>query len=94
MPDEIVKINVPGMGVVEGSIVGISESIERWTELKLDDGSVLRVKPQVLKVIRAAGRYDQEGNPLYVIQGGQVMVVNNVPSHLRQGAGNPGPKVH
>ena len=84
MPDQLIKITVPGLGIVEGSNVGIAESTERWTELKLEDGSVLRVKPTIVRVIRAENKYDQEGNPLYVIQGGQVMVVSSAPDHLRQ----------
>jgi hypothetical protein len=92
--DQNIKINVPGLGVVEGRPVSITESTERWTELQLEDGSVLRVKPQIVKVLRADNRYDQEGNPIYVIQGGQIMVVSSAPEHLRQPGKSEGPKVH
>jgi hypothetical protein len=85
VPDQIIKVNVPGMGDIEGRSVAISESTERWTELKLEDGSILRVKPAIVRVIRADDKYDQEGNPIYVIQGGQVMVVGSSPEHLRAG---------
>jgi hypothetical protein len=89
MPERIVKINVPGIGPAEGSEVGVTESVERWTELRLEDGSVLRVKPTILTVIRINGRYDPQGNPLYAIQGAQTMMVSSAPDHLRQGAGSP-----
>lgn len=87
MPEETIKINLQNLGVIEGVPVGVDESVERWTELKLADGSVLRLKPQVIRVIRANGKYDPEGNPLYVVQGGQMMVVTSVPAHLKQPKG-------
>ncbi len=74
------------MGDVEGTEIQLTESVERWTELKLEDGSVLRVKPTILSIIRLDGRYDPQGNPMYAIQGGQTMVVGSAPDHLRQTA--------
>lgn len=81
------------MGVVDGTEVGLIESVERWTELKLEDGSILRVKPTILNVTRIDGHYDPQGNPMYAIQGSQVMTVGSAPDHLRQGAANPTKKV-
>jgi hypothetical protein len=45
-----------------------------------------------MKVIRIDGRYDPQGNPLYALQGGQVMTVVSAPEHLRQNAAQK-PKV-
>jgi hypothetical protein len=84
MPTEKAKVAVPNLGILEGTKVALKESTERWTELSLDDGAILRVKPVIVSVIRIDGRYDPEGNPLYAIQGGQVMVVASVPDHLKQ----------
>jgi hypothetical protein len=70
--------------MVDGNEVPILESVERWTELKLEDGSILRVKPLVMSVIRIDGQFDPQGNPLYAIQGTQAMVIASVPDHLRQ----------
>ncbi len=84
MPERKVKISVPGMGDVEGTEVPLAESVERWTELKLEDGSVLRVKPVITAIIRLDGRYDPQGNPMYAIQGAHTMVIGSVPDHLRQ----------
>jgi hypothetical protein len=85
MAERKVKINLPNIGVVDGTVVGLTESVERWTELKLEDGSVLRVKPLITNILRVDGRYDPEGNPFYVIQGGSTMVIGSVPDHLRKG---------
>jgi hypothetical protein len=87
------KMNIPGLGAVEGTDVALVESVERWTELKLEDGSVLRIKPIVMSVMRIEGQYDPQDNPMYAIQAGQTMVVASAPEHLRR----PGPnasKVH
>jgi len=72
--------------MVEGTEVPLIESVERWTELRLEDGSVLRVKPIITTVIRIDGQYDPQGNPMYAIQGGQAMTIGSVPDHLRQPA--------
>lgn len=90
MPERKVKVPFPGQGTVEGTDVPLIESVERWSELKLEDGTVLRVKPLITSVIRLDGRYDPQGNPMYAIQGGQTVAFGHVPEHLRQsGPKNP-----
>ena len=93
MAERKVKMTIPGLGAVEGTEVGMIESVERWTELRLDDGSVLRVKPVVMSVARVDGRYDPQGNPMYLLQATQTMVVASAPDHLRQQGPEP-QKVH
>lgn len=90
MLEKKVKIDVPGLGLTDGVDVSITEATERWTELTLGDGSVLRVKPNVFSVVRLDGRYDPDGNPMYAIRGQQVMVVASSPDHLHKGAGSKG----
>ncbi|MDR3678265.1 MAG: hypothetical protein P4N24_22485 [Acidobacteriota bacterium] len=87
MPNVRVKITIPNVGPVEGERIPITESTERWTDLKLEDGTVLRVKPAIISVIRVDNRYDQEGNPMYAIQGGQIMTIASVEDHLKRDAG-------
>lgn len=89
MPERKVKVTLPGKGEVEGTEVQLNESVEKWTELKLDDGAVLRVKPVVMSVIRIDGQYDQQGNPVYAVQGTQAMVVVSAPDHLRKPSAKP-----
>jgi hypothetical protein len=78
------KVTIPNLGTVDASEVTLEESVERWSELKLSDGSVLRIKPAVLSVLRVDGQYDQSGNPLYVLQAGNTMTVASAPDNLRQ----------
>ncbi len=84
MPERRVKVTLPGIGLVEGSEVEVLESTERWSDVKLADGTTLRIKPVVVSVTRVDGRYDPQGNPLYAIQATQAMSAN-APDHLRQG---------
>ena len=72
--------------MVDGNEVTITESTERWSELRLEDGTVLRVKPNVLSAIRLVGRFDNEGNPMYALRGGQNMAIVSTPEHLRKDA--------
>ena len=84
MPERKVKVPLP-TGIVDGTDVPVMESVERWTELRLEDGSVLRIKPVIISVTRIDGQYDPQGNPMYAVQGGHTMVVGSVPDHLRRG---------
>ncbi len=92
MPERKVKVNVPGMGMLDGTDVHIIESLDRWTEVKLDDGTTLRLKPVVMSVVRVDGRYDAQGNPMYAIQAGQAMTADS-PEHLRFKPEQQPPKV-
>ena len=98
MPERKVKITLqPNQRPLDGFEVPITESTERWTELHLEDGSILRIKPIVLSVIRVDGNYDQDGNPIYAAKNApQAMVIVSVPEHLRkpQDKQPPRSKVH
>jgi hypothetical protein len=70
-----VKISMPDGKISDGFEVPVLESTERWTEIKLEDGSVLRIKPSIIAAIRIPGQYDQEGNPMYVLKATNSMMV-------------------
>ena len=61
-----------------GVVVPIQESTERWTEITLDDGSILRLKPVVARAIRLEGKFDGEGSPIYVVQSANVLTVDTL----------------
>lgn len=69
---------------MDGSEIAVSESTEKWSEVTLEDGTVLRIKPSVLSAIRIDGQYDPEGNPAYLIKAQQVVMVVSAPVHLRK----------
>ena len=58
-----------------GVTVPIEESTERWSEINLDDGSTLRMKPVVTRVIRLEDKYDADGSPIYVVQSTSILTV-------------------
>lgn len=77
-------VPLPEGGTVAGIDVPVSESTERWSEFKLDDGSVLKVKMTLMSAVRVDGRYDQEGNPFYVVKGQPIVTVVSAPSALKK----------
>jgi hypothetical protein len=82
-----VKVPMPPDGrIVDGVEVPVVESTERWTEVKLEDGSVLRVKPSIISAIRVPGQWDNDGNPMYALKATNQMMVAEAPEHLKRRA--------
>lgn len=71
----------PGFAPVE-----IEETTERWSEIRLKDGAVLRIKPIIVGADRVEGQFDPEGNPLYRLKSSVIMVVQSAPESLRRKA--------
>lgn len=63
---------------IEGTVVNVQETTERWTDVRLVDGTTFRMKVVVDEVIRHDGTKDAEGNPVYTIRSHNV--VNDVQS--------------
>ena len=63
--------------------VPVDESIDRATELRLEDGAVIRVKVVVSAVIRIDGKTDGDGNPLYVVKAANNVSLVTPPTRLR-----------
>ena len=70
-----VKVAGPDGKMLDGFEVPVTESTERWTEVQLEDGSVLRIKPSIVAAIRVTGQYDQDGNPMYVLKATNAMML-------------------
>lgn len=68
---------------VEASWVDITQQTEQWNEYLLADGSVIRVKTVVTKIYRAEGKYDDEGNPLYITRSMGICATHS-PDSLRK----------
>jgi len=85
MSDRRVKIPfpTPSSPLRDGSEIPVKESTERWTEVLLEDGTVLRVKPSVLSAIRIDGEYDADGNPAYSLKVAPTMTLT-APEHLKK----------
>ena len=88
-----VKVPLPPDGKqVDGMDVPVVESTERWTEIKLEDGSVLRLKPSVVSAVRITDQWDPQGNPMYALMATNAMMVVEAPEHLKRPPGEK--KVH
>lgn len=84
MPEKKTKLQTAA-GLIDAFEVGVSESTERWSEVTLEDGSVLRLKPVVIAAARIEGQFDPEGNPIYQLKVNQIMITASAPEHLRKG---------
>lgn len=82
MPETKIQITMNDQ-VVEAVDVPILQSNEVWSEYKLEDGTMLRVKLVVGSIIRLIGQCDPEGNPVYLSKG-TVVSIPIVPDSLRQ----------
>ena len=75
MSEEKMMINLGGREV-EATPVDVNQAHERWNEYLLEDGTVLKMKLILKKVMRVANEFDSEGNPVYVMQSTNVSAVN------------------
>ena len=71
---------------VDGVEVPVSESTERWTEVNLEDGTVIRVKTTVIQAVRVTDKYDNDGNPQYLLKTAPVVTIVHVEEKLRRKA--------
>jgi hypothetical protein len=77
MVDRIRKVRLaqgqPELDAIEMPFQNVAE---HWNEYLLQDGSVLRLKSVVTDVLKLDGKYDAEGNPIYVLKSAQVVSVS------------------
>ena len=86
MPQETYKYS-PADGAPDFEMlpVEIEKSEESWMKLYLEDGSILKAKLVVSKVARSIDRGvpGRNGEPLYHIQSGMIVLADHVPEELR-----------
>ena len=81
-----VPVTLPSGDQGEGSEVQVAESTERWSEFTFDDGTIVRAKIMVISAVRVDGEFDQNGNPLYMMNVGPVFSIVNVAEQYRKKA--------
>jgi len=81
MPDKI-KVNYLGQEV-EATVVEVTQASEVWNHYLIDDGSVIKIKLVLTKVLRLEGKFDDEGNPVYLVRSTNVVSVKS-PDNLRR----------
>lgn len=79
------RVQVPYMGrMADGMDVPIESSTEKWSEITLEDGTVIRIKQSVAAVLRIDGEWDAEGNPVYVVKGAPAIAIVHVDEDRRK----------
>ena len=82
MPEEKVTLNMGGKQV-QATPIEVNQSSEKWNEYLLEDGTVLKMKLVLKKVFRVDGEFDEEGNPVYVMQSTNVTSIS-APGELKK----------
>ncbi len=70
------KIPLGDGGSADATEMSFQTSAEHWNEYLLNDGSVVKLKTVVTDVLEMDGKFDAEGNPIYVIKSTQVVSVS------------------
>lgn len=85
MAQRKVKFKVAGKDY-EGWDVPIAESTDRWTEIRLEDGAVLRIKVVVSNVMRLENETDDQGLPKYAVKSTNALITVSGPTKDKPGA--------
>ena len=80
------KITGPEGTPVDATGLSFQNVREHWNEYLLDDGTILKLKPVATEVFRVEGRWDAEGNPVYVLRSRNILVVI-AQDHMKQRPG-------
>ena len=84
MPENKRRVRMASGDLVDGTIVDIVESTERFTDIKLEDGTTLRTKVAVAEVLRVDDQWDNDGNPMYVLKSQTLVVIAAAPDNLKK----------
>lgn len=81
------RINHPRTGKpIDAQVVEIADIRETPTRVTLEDGTVLRLRIDVIEAIRIDGEWDADGHPMYQVRNGVNIMVLESPDHLKQSA--------
>ena len=69
---------------VEGTVIDILESRERFSEIRLADGTILKTKMVSVEVVRMKDHWDPDGNPVYHVKSQNLVVASVVPDELKR----------
>ena len=69
---------------ISGTVVEVEEATERFSEIRLKDGTLLRIKPVVTEALRLENSWDNDGNPMYIVRSANVVVVDDFDDSLKR----------
>jgi len=80
------KAKNPQGEVVEADEIEIVSEEEYWNKYELADGTVVKVKPVVVRIVRLRDTYSQDGSPVYLVESKNV-IGSNSPDELKNLSG-------
>ena len=83
MPERKRMVPGPDGREVEATVMPFQVGGEHWNEYVVDDGTIVKLKPVVTEIMRVDGHFDQNGDPVYVVQATNVLAVS-APDDLRK----------
>src|SRR5262245_65813424 len=69
---------------VEAYDVPIEELSAKATEIKLEDGAVIRLQTTVISVLRLEGKKDPDGNQMYAVKSNSHLIVLTNPRERKR----------
>ena len=78
------KVKDQDGNVVNGTVVDVAESTERFGQVKLEDGTIIRARLTVIEAIRLDNSWDSNGNPTYIVQSQNIVTVVDSPESLKR----------
>lgn len=79
-----IAVSLPDGRQVQATEIEVETANERWSEYRLQDGTVFRAKINLLTVVRVDGEYDPQGMPIYQINAAPAIAVMEVPEALKR----------
>lgn len=79
-----IRVPTPSGQMADAFDVPVLDSNEKWADVTLEDGTILRVKTIVSSAIRIDGQWDLEGNPIYMVKSSPAVALVSVPEGLRR----------
>ena len=84
MAERRTTINDQTGKTVNGVLLDVTESTERFSEVLLEDGTSLKTKMTVIQAVRVDDSWDDENNPIYVLKSQHVVMVSHAPDELKR----------
>ena len=78
------SITLPGGEIIEGAVVDVVSSSEKFSEYLLSDGTKLRAKLTIIEAVRHDEDWDSDGNPIYNVRSQNVVVVIDSPKKFKK----------
>ena len=79
------KLPSPATGkMTDATVVEIEEIDDKPIIIRLADGTTVRIRMDVIEVVRFDGEWDAEGHPLYQIRSGNIIAILESPPELKR----------